>query len=244
MTAGRADWVARVRAGVVALLGHLQDEPDVASSLVADPASNGPSTGYEGHGLTGVLTELLEEGCPAPRGELASPNALTSELVVGGACAVIAARLRDDTDTSSLVELAPSLMSFIVTPFLGQLAAREELTGRPSGVESERAGGVAPIRATRRTTLVLRAIDSAPGSSNREIAEAAGLRDEGQTSKLLSRLERSGIVENVGLGAAYGERNAWLLTAAGQKIAELNAHEPTPPPRRRGAHRGEAGRVA
>ena len=73
-----------------------------------------------------------------------------------------------------------------------------------------------PIRATHRTTMVLRAIAQAPYSNNREIAEAAGLADEGQTSKLLARLERQGVIENVGVGAARGEPNAWLLTPSGQ----------------------------
>jgi hypothetical protein len=78
-----------------------------------------------------------------------------------------------------------------------------------------------PIRATHRTTLVLRAIAQAPYSNNREVAQAAGLVDEGQTSKLLARLERQGVIENVGIGAARGEPNAWLLTASGRRTLEL-----------------------
>ena len=76
------------------------------------------------------------------------------------------------------------------------------------------------MRPTYRTTRVLSAIAASPRSSNREIADAAGLRDEGQTSKLLSRLEQRGLVENVGLGAAYGEPNEWLLTASGQRMLQ------------------------
>ena len=80
------------------------------------------------------------------------------------------------------------------------------------------------MRATYRTTRVLETIADRPRSNNREIADAAGLRDEGQTSKLLSRLERRGLIENVGLGAAYGEPNEWLLTGAGGRV--LNAVGP------------------
>jgi hypothetical protein len=132
-----------------------------------------------------------------------------------------------------LVELAPSLMAFIVVPYLGQAAAKAELEGRPSlaaDVEPEsdvaRAQAISraselPIRATHRTRLVLRAIALAPYSNNREIAQAAGLADEGQTSKLLARLERKGVIENVGVGAARGEPNAWLLTASGKHAVEL-----------------------
>jgi hypothetical protein len=87
-------------------------------------------------------------------------------------------------------------------------------------VELARAAGL-PIRATHRTTLVLRAIARAPYSNNREVAQAAGIVDEGQASKLLARLERRGVIENVGLGAARGEPNAWLLTASGRRAVEL-----------------------
>ena len=67
---------------------------------------------------------------------------------------------------------------------------------------------------------MLGAIAARPRSNNREIADAAGLRDEGQTSKLLSRLEQRGLVDNVGLGAAYGEPNEWLLTASGERVLD------------------------
>ena len=70
---------------------------------------------------------------------------------------------------------------------------------------------------TYRTTCVLAAIAAAPRSSNREIAESAGLSDEGQTSRLLGRLEQRGLVKNVGLGQPYGEPNAWLLTEPGER---------------------------
>ena len=79
-------------------------------------------------------------------------------------------------------------MAFIVRPYLGEVASRAELEGRPSRVSGERSSeheparaqaisraAELPIRATHRTTLVLRAIAQAPYSNNREIAEAAGL---------------------------------------------------------------------
>ena len=117
--------------------------------------------------------------------------------------------------------LAPQLMSFIVRPYLGQAAARAELAGSPARITD--AGSPAaqiPIRATHRTTLVLRAILTEPRSNNRQVADAAGLVDEGQTSKLLRRLERQGLIENVGVGIARGEPNAWLLTPYGERILE------------------------
>jgi DNA-binding MarR family transcriptional regulator len=98
--------------------------------------------------------------------------------------------------------------------------------GRSHETGLTRAGAIArttalPIRVTHRTTLVLRAIAQTPYSNNREIAYAAGITDEGQASKLLARLERRGVIENVGVGPARGEPNAWLLTASGRRAVEV-----------------------
>ncbi len=158
--------------------------------------------------------------------------------VVGGVFSVIRTSLLE-RDGGKLVELAPSLMAFIVAPYLGPAAARLELAGTPAMRgeaiaarqsseqmhELPRAAAIVrtaelPIRVTHRTTLVLRAVAQAPYSNNREIAQAAGITDEGQASKLLARLEGRGVVENVGLGPARGEPNAWLLTASGRRAVE------------------------
>jgi hypothetical protein len=118
---------------------------------------------------------------------------LSSELIVGGVLSVIHRSILEGD--RKLVELAPSVMAFIVAPYLGQAAAQAELEGRPSaggdafardGLEPSRSqkAGQLPVRATHRTTLVLRAIARAPYSNHREVGHAAGLADEGQTSKL------------------------------------------------------------
>jgi hypothetical protein len=46
----------------------------------------------------------------------------------------------------------------------------------------------------------------------------AEVTDQGQMSKLLSRLERLGLIENAGVTAARGEPNAWMLTQRGWAI--------------------------
>jgi DNA-binding IclR family transcriptional regulator len=88
------------------------------------------------------------------------------------------------------------------------------------------------VRPTYRTLRVLVAIGNrmsanGPGPSNREVADAAGIEDEGQTSRLLKRLEGLGLIENTGGGAANGEANAWGLTAKGVMVRlELEQWEP------------------
>jgi DNA-binding MarR family transcriptional regulator len=81
------------------------------------------------------------------------------------------------------------------------------------------------VRPTYRTLWVLTAIERYPGASNREVARAAGVFDNGQISKLLKRLEGLGLIENTGECAARGKSNAWRLTAKGDECKRvLEAH--------------------
>ena len=76
------------------------------------------------------------------------------------------------------------------------------------------------MRLTYRTARVLRGIAERPGISNRQVAEHAGVQDQGQISKLLARLERLGLTANSGEGHAKGEPNAWTLTPLGEQVAQ------------------------
>ncbi|MGA2164436.1 MAG: hypothetical protein ABSH36_08195, partial [Solirubrobacteraceae bacterium] len=59
-----------------------------------------------------------------------------------------------------------------------------------------------------------------PGShpSNRQVATAAGISDQGQISKLLARLQTLGLIGNAGGDHAKGEPNAWALTPRGRDV--------------------------
>jgi len=258
--AREAGWLERVRVGLVAMLGFFDDEPQRARLLVLDAPVGGATALRGRQQLHRMLATLIDAGQgpsatdggqaggdrrAADRGAVvvakgpAPPPGLTSELVVGGVFSVIRTSLLEG-DGTKLVELAPSLMGFIVAPYLGQAAARLELDGRPArrgqsvpreaavapAPELPRAAAIArtselPIRVTHRTTLVLHAIERTPYANNREIAQAAGIADEGQASKLLARLEQRGVIENVGVGPARGEPNAWLLTPSGRRAIDL-----------------------
>ena len=74
------------------------------------------------------------------------------------------------------------------------------------------------MRLTHRTACVLSAIAGHPGASNREVANLAGVVDQGQISKLLSRLERLELIVNVGQGGFRGAPNAWTLTPRGEQV--------------------------
>ena len=208
----RRGWRERVRASLIASLELLDSEPAWARFLILEPPLATVAVAERRQraltALAGALAREIQSDAAAqqavrPRGFSPSPG-VVAELVVGGVVSGVRARLLDQP-RHSLAALAPSLMSFISTSY-----AAGDAPAQPGQ----------PVRATYRTTRVLCAIAEAPRSNNREIAEAAGLRDEGQTSKLLSRLEQRGLIENVGLGAAYGEPNEWLLTGVGRRTLE------------------------
>jgi hypothetical protein len=105
-----------------------------------------------------------------------------------------------DGGKEPLTDLHAPLMSMIVLPYLGAQAARSELSRPPLDVRRERRPSVVTratdpleglnMRLTYRTVRVLTVISEHPGASNREIAEGSGIVDQGQISKLLTRLSR------------------------------------------------------
>jgi hypothetical protein len=125
------------------------------------------------------------------------------------------------------VELAPSLMAFIMAQHPGSRAnPNVKRTAGANDVDSQLQRF--PVRVTYRSTRVLDAIGDSPGLSNRDVADAAGLSDEGQTSRLLRRLEERGLVQNVGVGHPCGGANAWLLTTYGERVLDATRHSLVP----------------
>ncbi|MFZ1153295.1 MAG: TetR family transcriptional regulator [Solirubrobacteraceae bacterium] len=224
-------WRDRVRAGLEALLRVFDEQPQLARLCVVETLTGGPVVLARRREILDALAVVVEEG----RGEAragSGPPPLTAESTVGGALAVIHARLLDP-DTGSLTRLVPALTGMIVFPYLGSAASQRELE-RPGPVEpvgtKRRSGGEdcgpasadpfrdLSLRFTYRTARVLSTIAAQPGASNRQVGESAGMTDQGQISKLLKRLELAGLVKNGGAGRESGEPNAWQLTARGQEI--------------------------
>ena len=159
------------------------------------------------------------------------PPRVTAEGIVGGVLAVLQTRLVDQQE-QRLSELLGPLMSLIVLPYLGGRAARSELA-RPAPVPADRpARQPLPVRGdplhglnmrlTHRTMRVLAAIAEQPGASNREIAEHAEIVDQGQISKLLTRLSDRGLIRNFGAGQQRGAPNAWQLTPRGAQLEQAS----------------------
>ncbi len=129
------------------------------------------------------------------------------------------------------------LMGMIVLPYLGKAAAARE-TSRPA---TRRKPPAPPsgdplrelkMRLTYRTVRALLAIAAlggrGPGPSNRQVADAAGVADPGQISKLLARLEHLGLIENEGGPPAPGEPHVWRLTPKGAEIERTIRRQAAP----------------
>jgi AcrR family transcriptional regulator/DNA-binding MarR family transcriptional regulator len=266
----RDSWRERTRAGLIAFLGLLEDEPRLGRLLVCESAAGGSRVLARRAETIEQLARAVDEGRieskNIPKGHSASElSPLTAEGIVGGALAVIQARLLAQSPgpagnvagnagrnaargsapnaarkgrSRPLLELVNPLMSTIVLPYLGPATARKELT-RPVACDVAAAangslatGGALPadpfkaagMRLTYRTVRVLMAIAQlggrGPGPSNRQIGELAGVSDQGQISKLLHRLERSGLIENTGHDASKGMPNSWAPTDEGRRLTD------------------------
>jgi AcrR family transcriptional regulator len=215
-------WQARLRGGIAALLLFLDDEPDMGRLCVVEALGGGPRVLARRAEIVAHLVAAVDQGRGLARTE---PPPLTAEGVLGGAFALVHARLLT-RDSAPLTDLLGPLMGLLVGPYLGPSAARKEIE-RPAPrfnhaaprAHSDPLRGLA-MRLTYRTVRVLAAVGAQPGASNRAIANAAGVEDQGQISKLLRRLESLGLIRNTGEGHTKGEPNVWTLTPRGSEVEQ------------------------
>jgi AcrR family transcriptional regulator len=219
-------WRDGVRAGLARILMFLDDEPGLGRVCVVEALGAGPTVLERRAQVLEELAEVIDRG----RAFASTTNQLpdvTAEGVVGAIFAVLHTRLLEGTQ-EPLTDLLGPLMSVVVLPYLGARAASSEMSrpplersreSRPSTLTRARdpLDGL-KMRLTHRTVRVLTVITERPGASNREIAEGSGIIDQGQISKLLTRLARLQLVENTGDGQEKGASNAWHLTPRGARV--------------------------
>jgi AcrR family transcriptional regulator/DNA-binding MarR family transcriptional regulator len=248
---GGASWCTRIRAGLGALLEFLDDEPGLAMLCVVDALGGGPRVLERRARVVTALVDAVDAGGARTGGGF-RPTRLTAEGVVGAVLGVLHTRLavngegprsagrvnagrvngRHARMVARMVDLTGPLMAMIVLPYLGRAAAARELA-RPAPPPRRAASPQRDplrdlhMRLTYRTVQVLAAIAANPGASNRQIADAAGVHDQGQISKLLARLGHLGLIRNGCDALARGEPNAWQLTSRGEEI-ERTLRQATP----------------
>jgi AcrR family transcriptional regulator len=221
--AGAQGWRERVRAGLSAILEFLDDKPELRSLLIVDALGAGPDALARRARVLAQMITFVDTG----RGEVKSgrePPPLTAEGTVGAVLSIVHARALI-RDPAPLIGLLNPLMGMIVLPYHGPAAARRELMrpvpparGRSRAPRRDLLDGL-DMRLTYRTVRVLSALAPRPGASNREIAEHAGIADQGQISKLLHRLKTLGLIHNTAPDNK-GHPNAWTLTPHGTRIEQ------------------------
>jgi AcrR family transcriptional regulator len=233
----QSSWREGTRAGLTAILAFMQSEPGLARLCVVEALGAGPRVLERrgemlkqlervvdgGRKVTGARSSAARSSRSASSRE---PADITAEGIVGAVFAVLHTRLLAG-GRKPLTELVGPLMSMIVLPYLGARVASNELS-RPAPKLPKPSKTAPPIRRdplegldmrlTYRTVRVLTVIGENPGASNREVAEGSGIADQGQISKLLTRLERLDLVTNTGEGQLKGGSNAWHLTERGTQV--------------------------
>ena len=217
--------VESLGAGTLALERRARVLSDLAAVLAADaPSKRGVAPpllteeGIVGGAFSVLHTRLLEQRGDrsrraASRGAAAARARADSQIEI-------------DSRPGSLSDLLGQLMALIVLPYLGSRAAGEELMRPPPTIPTaDLAGRRGPsqrvleqiqMRLTYRTVRCLMYVGEHPGASNREIAIGSEIADEGQASKLLTRLAGLGLVAKQSPGP--GRPNAWSLTADGSRV--------------------------
>ncbi len=225
-----SNWLDAIKVALASFLRFLEQEPELGALLVFYSLSGGAEVQLRRRQVLGVLAEVVDRGAGQVVRGRHRPPPVIAEGVVGAVLAIIQNRMLAQGQEPPLT-LFGELVSIIVLPYLGSTVARREIS-RPAPrarLEGEsplaRAEAVrrSSVRLTYRTARVLRAIGDYPGASNREVAERAGIVDQGQISKLLSRLEARALIENIGGERTRGAPNSWQLTEQGEVVLSAEA---------------------
>jgi AcrR family transcriptional regulator len=213
-------WVARLRDAVLALLALLDESPDLARLCVLSLHADEPEMRVRRSRLLDALAGALEEG----RRQLATsrqPPPLAGEAAVGAGLSLVHTALMERR-SGLTQDLFGPLMATLLLPYRGPAIARRECSRpapkpRPSRPPRFPGAGSASrprMRMTYRTARALSVIAANPGISNRLVAAEAGVRDQGQISKMLARLRRLGLIDSQSTEGV----NAWRLTEEGEEL--------------------------
>jgi AcrR family transcriptional regulator len=218
-------WLDAIKAGLAAFLRFLEEEPELGRLIVVHAMGAGPRVLRRRAEVLARLAEVVDRGRWESLPGRVEPPAVIAEGVVGAVLAVIHNRLLAEEPQPPL-ELFGALASIIVLPYLGAGVARREVTrpapppraALPAASALDTVAAVVGSRLTYRTARVLSALADYPGASNREVAERAGIVDQGQVSKLLARLEGRELIAKIAEGHTRGAPNSWRLTGRGESL--------------------------
>jgi AcrR family transcriptional regulator len=138
------------------------------------------------------------------------------------------------TPSEPMVTLLGPLMGVVVAPYLDEQGVEVEIAVSAALAQELRAAPPInppglnpspppdPVLAPRahRARTCLRYLASHPGASNRQVADAVGIKSHTQASALLARLQRAGLL--IKTPAPPGGANAWTLTPHAQQTLDTH----------------------
>ncbi|HEX5928346.1 MAG TPA: TetR/AcrR family transcriptional regulator [Solirubrobacterales bacterium] len=122
--AGEDGWANQLRAGLTALLGFLEAEPDIGRALIVEVHAAGP----EALAKRAEVLERINAFLDSAREEAAdgeTPPTIAGEGIAAGIHALIHSRLANST--GGFQALLPEFMYFAVLPYFGGERARAEM---------------------------------------------------------------------------------------------------------------------
>lgn len=115
-------WEAQLGAGAAALLGEIAKDPALARVCLIESQSAGLVAMERYEEAMRTFAAMMRSGRESDPRRAEVPSSL-EEIVVGGGAWMIITRLSNDPD--SIEELRPSLVEFLVAPYLGKDTVRE-----------------------------------------------------------------------------------------------------------------------
>jgi AcrR family transcriptional regulator len=206
------DWVARIRGGLGALLGFLDDEPELRRLVFVEALGAGPRVLERRAEVLGELERVIDEG-RADGGAAEGLPPLTAEGIVGAAFGVIHARLLQP-EPEPLIGLLGGLMAMIVLPYRGREAAAWELE-RPPSHAGPRTLPTLPEGLNPRGLGLISADKSRALSRPRDLSSGPARRTSG------SRAELRMTVRTYTALAAVGEAGARGLHPSNREVSDL-----------------------
>ncbi|HEY8810768.1 MAG TPA: TetR/AcrR family transcriptional regulator [Solirubrobacterales bacterium] len=114
---GEAEWPARVRVQLTAMLETFAANPDLARFALIAPPNAGGEIAARYRELLERLFAILTEAKPAA--EVNEPSRAVADGLLGGIVALVVRKVKAG-EGEQLTELAPDLLELFLTPYYGQ----------------------------------------------------------------------------------------------------------------------------
>jgi AcrR family transcriptional regulator/chromosome segregation and condensation protein ScpB len=231
---GEDEWVERVRAALIVLLGCLERDPALGKVVFLEALGAGPRVLARRAEILDRVAELIDEGRVGGPAGLPS---LVAAPVAGAAFSIVHARLVEQS-SGSLMELVGPVMATVVLPYRGQEVSARELARPipelPEPAESaEGSGDVAQISQAgpnfvttdKPATLPAEGFDlegrSGGSSGSRVAPPIAPVRPTERTCSVLAAVGEHGGANNRQVAAGAGVDNEPQIS---RLLARLQEH--------------------